>query len=161
MRFFHPILKMVLSFWTALLLQSCSSISDYSDTVMSFVPGMDYIYCPTTTIKIYSNRCTNYGAPFYVLIKETDFQSYHGDSYPKIANLIAMPPEDESCFITRCIVPGQDEIIELETPEGMALGIYFLFTCPGEVWKQPLELHQDYSTIKITLGRNEIIAVSQ
>lgn len=157
---FHHLIKAI---WMASLVfgvSSCSNLTEYSDTVISKIPVVNCLastnYC---TIKIKSSKCTNNGAPFYALVKSTDFPTFLTDDYSKIANLVSNPPEGEACFEVFCIVPGKDQAITIAAPEVKSLGVYFLFTTPGTTWKQILELEEGCPTIKIVLDNNEIGSV--
>lgn len=142
------------------ILSSCSTVSEYSDAMISKVPLINYFrgsnYC---TIKVKSSKTTNNGAPFYALVKATDFPTFLTDNYEKIASIVAVPPEDQACFEIFCIVPGKDQMITIETPEINSIGIYFLFTAPGSIWKQIIELQDGCPVIKITLEENRISSV--
>lgn len=139
---------------------SCSTISEYSDAVISNVPVINYFSgCNYCTIKIKSSKTTNHGAPFYALVKATDFPTYMADNYVKISSEVAAPPEDLACFETFCIVPGKDQMITVETPDISSIGIYFLFTDPGSIWKQLIELEEGRPVIKIVLEDNKIASI--
>lgn len=154
-----------LSFFFSLCLiflgmNSCSTISEYGDAIMSNIPVVNNFtsgkYC---TVRINSTKCTNNGAPFYALVKPTDFSSFLSDDYPKISNLVMNPPKDEEGLEVFCIVPGKDQSISIEACEADSLGVYFLFTNPGPIWKQIFELQEGCTSIKIKLDGNEIVSV--
>lgn len=150
--------------WVVLIIlvgSSCSRISDISDTVVNSVPLVNYLvgsgYC---TIKIKSSKSTNEGAPFYLLVKSTDFPTFLSEDYEKVVHLLDNPILDQPCFETFCIVPGWDQRISVETPPDVrSIGVYFFFTHPGNIWKQIIELKEGCSSIKIVLEDNEIISI--
>ena len=144
----------------ALISNSCTSLSQCGEAMVACVPVVKYMSNSNlTTIKIKSSKSTNCGAPFYVLIKATDFPNFLTDDYAKIADLVANPPEDQTCFATCCIVPGKQQTIKVETPEVKSIAVYFLFTTPGDVWKQIIELDDCSRAVKILLEGNEIISI--
>ena len=98
---------------------------------------------------------------FYALVKPTDFPTFLTDDYSKIASLLATPPEDDESIATFCIVPGKDQMFTIDTPDVQSLGVYFLFTTPGNIWKQILELEEGCPTVKIVLEGNEISSIGK
>lgn len=146
---------------SVVVLNGCTSFSDCGETVFSCIPGMDYFLIENQmTIKICSTKCTNGGTPFYVLVRSTDYPTFVTDDYAKIAQLIAHPPEDQTSFGIFCIMPGIDQVIEMDTPTSKCLAVYFLFTSPGDVWKRMLELPNDCPVVKIMLNNSQIASVS-
>ncbi len=144
----------------AIISSSCTNLSKCSEAMIACVPVVKYLADSNiSTIKIKSSKSTNEGTPFYVLIKATNFPTFLTDDYPNIAELIVNPPEDQTCFATCCIVPGQQQTVKIETPEDKSIAVYFLFTSPGDVWKQIILLEESCSTIKILLEGNEIISI--
>ena len=138
---------------------SCNKVLDCTDVLISYVPGIDYVMgTHLTTIKIKSSPSTNNGSPFYVLVKSTDFPTFLIDDYDKMTKMVIHPPEDLNCFRVECILPGKDLTLEMETPNVKSLGVYFLFTDPGDVWKDFFELEEYCATIKIVLGHNQILS---
>lgn len=96
--------------WVIIILLTCSceTVCDYTDDVLSYVPGMDYFSDDNlTTIKIESDKCTNQGGPFYVLIKATDFPTYVTEDYEKIANTVISGKPQGDCFEAICVIPGK------------------------------------------------------
>lgn len=145
-----------------LLVNSCTTISDCTDDFLSYVPGMEYFgYNNLTSITIVSNNSTNKGAPFYVLIKPTDFPIYVTEDYEKIKNIVIDGKKDNDDFEVMCILPGIDLVIEIEPPEKRTLGLYFLFTNPGKEWKKFLILEENCHSIQIILSDNQISMVEQ
>lgn len=142
----------------ALAFNGCSYLSQCAP-LLSYIPSLDFSGPNLTTIEIQTTKSTNYGTPFYVLVKSTDFPNFLIDDYHKIASLVANPSDDQTCFSTICIVPGINQTVKIETPENKSLAVYCLFTNPGEGWKHIFELEGECQTIKIVLGENEIISI--
>ena len=157
----YQLAKAIGIFLIALISSSCSNVYECSQTMMACVPIVKYLSdCHVTTIKIHSSKITNFGAPFYVLIKATDFPTFLIDDYSSyLTDLMINPPEDQTSFAISCIVPGQQQTIKIETPDNKSIAVYCLFTSPGDVWKQIIELEEDCQTIKIMLEGNELVSV--
>lgn len=144
------------------VMQGCSNLSEFSDSVISNIPVINYLtgskYC---TVKIKSSKNTNQGAPFYLVAKSTNFSSFLSENYQEIAELLNNPPKDESCFEIFCIVPGKDQVFNIErTTDLESVGFYFLFTEPGSRWKQIVEIINGNPVIKIVLGKNEVVSIN-
>lgn len=154
---FHHLSKVLIVFM-GLLLNSCINLSQYSDMVVANVPGAGYfVDANFARIKIKSSPSTNGGAPFYAVVKETNFATFIVDDYQAITNLLTHPPEDKNCFKVACIIPGQDQTIKVEIPDVDSIAIYFLFTNPGKTWKNIFKLDEPFPTIEISLEGNEIL----
>lgn len=151
---------LILSALLILAINGCSTITEYSDAVVSNIPVVNYFsgsnFC---NIKVKSSKTTNNGSPFYALVKATDYPTFLSDNYTKIANAIIFPPEDQACFEIFCVVPGRDQMITIETPEIKSIGIYFLFTNPGITWNQFIDLKDGCPVIKFVLEENQIASV--
>lgn len=113
--------------------------------------------CSSTTMRVYvdSTADTNGGLPFYAVIRAVDQAAYVTDTYEAVAGKVFVNPADPSVLRTEVIYPGIEREIEIKKPENLPIGIYFLFTKPGEKWKtavrQPLP-----STVEIELAGNQI-----
>ena len=145
-----------------ILSTNCCTTCSSTDDFFSYIPGMDY-FCRgnLTTIKIVSSRCTNQGAPFYVLIKATDFPAYVIDDYEKITQAVINGKQEGSYFEAMCVLPGKEIVVEIETTDIPTLGLYFLFTNPGKEWKCFLSLEESSNLITVTLHDNQLISVDK
>ena len=154
---FYRIAKALSIVFIGLLMNGCTSLTEYGDMVVANVPGASYFADNNfARIKIKSSSSTNDGAPFYVLIKETTFATFIVDDYSTITNLVTNPPKDKGCFKTACIVPGENQTVKVEIPDVDSIAVYFLFTNPGRKWKNLFKLEGAFPTIEIALERNEI-----
>ncbi|MCE2983464.1 MAG: hypothetical protein LW832_07855 [Parachlamydia sp.] len=144
-----------------MVLMSSCTVQDFSDNIVSNVPIVNYFAgCNYCTVKIRSSKNTNCGAPFYLIVKETNFPTFLSEDYPQIANMLNHPPEGDPCFGTYCIIPGKDQMFTVERPQGAcSLGFYFLFTEPGKIWKQIVEIIDGAPVIRIVLDGNEVISI--
>lgn len=154
-------LAKIISLILVIFMQGCNTVSQFSDALASNIPIFNYFTgCNYCTVKIKSSKNTNKGAPFYLVVKTTDFPSFLADNYQDIAQLLDTPPDEESGFKTYCIVPGKDQMFTIERPpEACSLGFYFLFTKPGNVWKQIVEIIDGTPVIRIVLEGNEVLSI--
>jgi hypothetical protein len=151
----------IISLILMMFMQSGCTVAELGDSLASNIPIINYFTgCNYCTVKIRSSKNTNQGAPFYLVVKATDFPSFLSENYNEIAHLLDTPPKEESCFEIYCIVPGKDQMFTIERPpEACSLGFYFLFTNPGNIWKQIVEIIDGTPVIRIVLDRNEVISV--
>lgn len=151
----------IILFTLMILIQSCGTIAEFGDTVASSIPIVNYFAgCNYCTVKIRSGKQTNNGAPFYLVVKPTDFPTFLSEDYSLIAKLLESSPKEDPGFETFCIVPGKDQMFTIERPPGIAsLGFYFLFTNPGNIWKQIVEIIDGAPVIRIVLDGNEVVSV--
>lgn len=109
-------------------------------------------------ISVASDPKTNGGAPFYAVVRAIDGTAYVTDAYETVASKVFAPQPDPSILRSVVIYPGQDQTIRIEKPpqEPTGVGIYFLFTAPGERWKAwrnpPLP-----KSVDIELAGNQIV----
>ena len=152
--------QIMLSVLLIFAINSCAKITEYSDAVVSNIPVVNYFSGSNfSNIRVKSSKTTNNGAPFYALVKATDYPTFLSDNYTKIANAIVFPPEDQACFEIFCVVPGKDQTITIETPDIKSIGVYFLFTNPGISWNQFIDLKDGCPVIKFVLEGNQIASV--
>jgi hypothetical protein len=71
--------------------------------------------------------------------------------------MILKPPEDIGYVGVFCVLPGRELPVGINTENEKSLGIYFLFTYPGNNWKQFYDLGEGGATINIELGVHEIL----
>ncbi len=95
------------------------------------------------------------------MVKPTDFPTFIlSGNYPEIARLLDNPPKGELGFEIFCVVPGKDQQFRIERkPDLNSLGFYFLFTEPGDRWKDIIEIESGNPVIRIVLDRNEIVSI--
>lgn len=110
---------------------------------------------PKMTVAVKTNADTNKGKPFYAVVRSVEQGTYVTDSYEAIAAKVFANPPDPSVLRAEIIYPGSKNEIAVPKTEALPLGVYFLFTSPGERWKvlkpQPLP-----STLEIELGANSV-----
>ena len=111
---------------------------------------------PQITFVIRSTTATNNGQPFYVVIRSCNSGEFVTNSYESVAGSVFASPPDPDVLASREVLPGYERKIMVDKPESDAVGVYCLFTEPGDEWKtmlpQPLE-----SKYEVTLGKNVVV----
>jgi len=122
-------------------------------------PTSGAVEAQVTTFTIKSTKTTNDGAPFYVILKFTDFPHFLMDDYQTIANLSSMAQADNNSFMSICLIPGKTEKRIAIPPAELSTGIYCLFTNCGEEWKHLIDAKEGCNEVTIVLGDHEIKSV--
>lgn len=91
--------------------------------------------------------------PVYMVIRKVNKKNFLTENYDYIADMVYAEPPDESLLAWHILMPGQSEKIPVIKPEKLSIGVYVLFTQPGENWKMLLEkpLKSEY---KINIKKN-------
>ncbi len=111
------------------------------------------------TFLIKTTKATNQGTPLYVVIKETTMAQFLTQDYHQIATQ-SFWKEDQSALVKKVLVPGSVSKITLPIPEkDKSLGVYFLFTNPGECWKYILNKPKA-EKVKVLLGEREYKSIN-
>jgi type VI secretion system VasD/TssJ family lipoprotein len=105
------------------------------------------------TFTINPDSSSNDERPVYIVIRKANIKNFLAEDYDVIVDMVHAEPQDESILAWRVLLPGQQEKIEVVKPEKSSVGVYVLFTNPGEKWKMILEkpLESEY---KINVKRN-------
>jgi type VI secretion system VasD/TssJ family lipoprotein len=112
------------------------------------------------TFLIRTTKTTNKGTPLYVLLKETSMAQFLTQDYHEIAAQTSWKEGDESNLVKKVLVPGTTNKITLPLPgKDKSVGVYFLFTNPGESWKYILDKPKA-EKVKILLGEREYKSVN-
>ena len=123
--------------------------------VLATLLGVGCSSAPEVTVEITSTAETNGGRPFYAVIRAVEQAIYITDSYEGIAGMIFANPRDPSILRAEVVYPGVPSEWTVEQPEGLSVGVYFMFTDPGDGWKiirsAPLP-----TTIEVELGVNDV-----
>jgi predicted component of type VI protein secretion system len=133
-------------------------------TLLGFLPFLTGCFeakkSDEVTFLIRTTPSTNHGTPLYVVIKETTMAEFLTQDYNEIATQSFWKEEDSSQLVKKVLIPGTTNKIQLESPKGeKSLGVYFLFTNPGECWKYILDKPTS-EKVKILLGEEEYKAVN-
>jgi hypothetical protein len=89
------------------------------------------------------------------VIRKVNKKNFLTENYDDIADIVYAEPPDESLLGWHILMPGQNEKILVTKPDTLSIGVYILFTQPGEKWKMLLEkpLESEY---KITIKKNAL-----
>lgn len=109
----------------------------------------------TVNVRIESTEKTNGGLPFYVVFRTVEGAAFVTESYDAVAKKVFANPKDQSVLRAEVVYPGVEREIAVEKPVALPLGVYFLFTKPGERWKTQRSLPVP-SSMDIELDGNEI-----
>jgi len=90
---------------------------------------------------------TNAGRPVYVLVRSVSESEFLTDSYRKISSMVYPNSGDPSVLVVLLVWPNREQRVKLEVPKDKAVGVYGLFTKPGDQWKLMLTppLRLDYT----------------
>src|SRR5438477_8807040 len=114
--------------------------------------------CSSTklTLRVRASPDANAGQPFYMVVRSTEQAAYVTESYESVAAKVFATPADPSVMRAIVIHPGQTKKLTFDKPEqAQALGIYFLFTKPGERWKTARSAPLP-SSVDIEVAANQI-----
>ena len=111
------------------------------------------------TFLITSEPGSNNGRPVYVLVREVNRKDFFIEYYDDIADMIYADPQDDSLLNWQMFLPGEKKKVKVVTPKKSDIGIYGLFTQPGNSWKLmiPKPLEKKY---RITIETNNIKQVT-
>ena len=98
---------------------------------------------------------TNKATPVYVVVRSVDGQTFLAEHYNAVAEKVFQNKPDETILERTIIFPNQTEVIQIEHPESGNLGVYVLFSEPGENWRIPLQSPFPQEVL-ISLGKNQI-----
>jgi len=93
--------------------------------------------------------------PVYVVIRKVNRMDFLIDNYDCISDMVYANSPNESLLAWRMLMPGKKEKIQVIKPDKSDIGVYVLFTNPGENWKLILEapLKPEY---QIKVKNNEL-----
>lgn len=112
------------------------------------------------TFLIRTKKTTNEGTPLYVVLQETSMAHFLTEDYHEIAAQIFKNENNEKALVKRVLVPGSINKITIPNPgKDKSIGVYFLFTNPGESWKYILDKPKA-EKVKILLGEREYRSVN-
>ncbi|OPY12880.1 MAG: hypothetical protein A4E70_01871 [Syntrophus sp. PtaU1.Bin005] len=111
---------------------------------------VDYI-----TLDIAADALANEERLAYVVIRRVNKMEFLIDQYETISDMAFARKPNESILAVKMILPGQKQQIKVIKPGKEDIGVYVLFTNPGENWKVILEgpLKKEY---RINVKKNEV-----
>ena len=112
------------------------------------------------TFLIKTTKETNQGTPLYVVLRETNMAQFLTQDYHEIAAQSFWKEENAPGTVKMVLIPGSTNKITLPSPgKDKSVGVYFLFTNPGESWKYILDKPKA-EKVKILLGEREYKSVN-
>lgn len=112
------------------------------------------------TFLIKTAKKTNHGTPLYVVLQETTMTQFLMQDYHEIAAQSFWNESDHPNLLKKVLIPDSTNKIVIPAPaKDKSLGVYFLFTNPGESWKYILNKPKA-EKVKILLGEREYKSVN-
>jgi hypothetical protein len=131
--------------------------------ILSLLLVMGSLYgCGKSTVKkeqitfnIIPDSSINDERPVYIVIRKVNKMEFLVENYDGISDMVYANPPNESLLAWHMLLPGQKEKIQVIKPDKSDIGVYVLFTSPGENWKMILEnpLKSEYN---INVKNNEL-----
>ncbi len=118
------------------------------------------VSAPKINFTVKSTTAANEGKPFYIVIRSCNSKEFVTGGYDSVAGALFGDPPDKSIIAYHEVIPGYTLELTAEKPDTNSIGVYCLFSDPGDEWKQllPRPLEPRY---KIDLGRNTIVSVER
>ena len=91
--------------------------------------------CDCATITLRTALDTNGGKPFYIIVRSVSESEFLQDDYKSIAADAFPRGKDEKVLAHVFSYPGMEHSVVVDLTEGEGLGVYALFTRPGDPWK--------------------------
>jgi predicted component of type VI protein secretion system len=107
----------------------------------------------TVRMRIATADDANRGTALHVLVRETSKTDYPRVDYEDGANTL-LAESDPKTIDWLVVLPGQQREVVLEHPKGTAIAVYFMFTEPGQRWKQLLD--DPVKQVEFLVGRDQI-----
>ena len=112
------------------------------------------------TVVLMPDKNANYGRPFYVLLRAVDEKQFLTDNYNAVAKMVYPNSEDPSVLKAVLVWPATPRKVQVEVAKDKAIGVYCIFTRPGNPWKlllaPPMKSEQ-----QAVLGKNTIVIRSR
>ena len=117
---------------------------------------------PPLEVQITAGRDTNHGGPLYVVVRKLEQAGFLADDYDAIADKLFVEPRDPSLLRKAIVRPGNVMTVEADRTlaDGEILGIYFLFSVPGDAWRLAV-LDKKVRRVNVVLGAAGIVSAEQ
>jgi len=117
---------------------------------------------PPLEVQITAGRDTNHGGPLYVVVRKLEQAGFLADDYDAIADKLFVEPRDPALLRKAIVRPGNVMTVEADRAlaDGEILGIYFLFSVPGDAWRLAV-LDKKIQRVNIVLGAAGIVSAVQ
>jgi len=117
---------------------------------------------PPLRIEITAARDSNQGGPLVVVVRKTDRAGFLAEDYDAIADGVFARPRDPAVLRRAIVRPGH--VVTLDVPratsQGEVLGLYFLFSMPGDRWRLAIADGR-VPRVRVRLGASDIESVEQ
>jgi hypothetical protein len=90
-------------------------------------------------INVISDKQINDGRSVYIVLRTVNRMEFMVENYDGISDMVFANPQDNSVIANQMILPGKNEVIHIQKPEKNGIGIYALFSTPGDNWKIMIE----------------------
>jgi predicted component of type VI protein secretion system len=108
-----------------------------------------------TTFRVTSRPDTNDGRAVHAVISSVSPQQFLTDSYETIADRAYSNPPSEGIIRVFPVIPGEITTVKVPRERVNSVGVYFLFSKPGEQWKmllsQPVKTGYNFDLDKDTV----------
>ena len=113
-------------------------------------------------LEISAGKDTNHGGTLYVVVRKIDQAGFLAEDYDAIADRLFGEPADASVLRKAIVRPGAAVTVDAERPaaDGEILGVYFLFSMPGDDWRLAI-VDPHIRRVKIVLGASGIVSAVQ
>jgi hypothetical protein len=117
---------------------------------------------PPFRIDIRAPRDLNQGGPLFVVVRKTDRAGFLAEDYDAIADGLFSEPRDPAVLRKAIVRPGQvmRMNVQRELADGEILGIYFLFSTPGDDWRLAIADPQA-AGVRVVLGASGVESAEQ
>ena len=95
----------------------------------------------------------------YLMVRAVDGQTFISENYDAVSKRVFSYPADEDVLSKHVVFPGETMSVRLPPKETGDIGVYFMFTTPGQKWRFTLQqpLSDD---VDVDLGNSEISRVT-
>ena len=117
---------------------------------------------PPLHIEITAARDSNQGGPLVVVVRRTDRAGFLAEDYDAIADGVFARPGDPAVVRKAIVRPGQRVTLDVPraTAQGEVLGLYFLFSTPGDRWRLAIG-DASLPRVRVRLGPSEVESVER
>ena len=115
---------------------------------------------PPLRIEITAARDSNQGGPLVVVVRKTDRAGFLAEDYDAIADGVFAHPRDPAVVRKAIVRPGHRVTLDVPrtTAQGEVLGLYFLFSTPGDRWRLAIG-DARLPRVRVRLGASDIESV--
>jgi predicted component of type VI protein secretion system len=117
---------------------------------------------PPLHIEITAARDSNQGGPLVVVVRKTDRAGFLAEDYDAIADGVFAQPRDPAVVRKAIVRPGQRLTLDVPraTAPGEVLGLYFLFSTPGDRWRLAIS-DARLPRVRVRLGASDVESVER